>query len=331
MIAPMRIRRADEPGAIDEAAALILAGRLVAFPTETVYGLGANALDGAAVRRIFEAKGRPSFNPLIVHVPTIEAARGLAAEWSSVAEQLARRFWPGPLTLVVPKRSHVPDEVSAGLPTVALRLPAHAVARELLERAGVPIAAPSANRSTELSPTRAEHVAKSLGDRVELILDGGATEVGLESTVVDVTGDGAVILRPGRISLAELNEIVPTTRSTEQPQDAEPRHSPGMMERHYAPRARLELFSPDDAAELQRRIDEASEHGAIVGVVLRQELALSAKHVMKLPDNARQFGSLLYETLHTLDDAGCAMVFVQAPPAGSEWDAVRDRLQRAAR
>lgn len=327
----MRIRRADDPGAIDEAAALIRAGRLVAFPTETVYGLGANALDGAAVRKIFEAKGRPSFNPLIVHVPTIEAARGLASEWSDVAERLARRFWPGPLTLVVPKRAHVPDEVSAGLPTVALRLPAHTVARELLERADVPIAAPSANRSTELSPTRAEHVAKSLGDRIELILDGGATEMGLESTVVDVTGDHAVILRPGRISLEELSEIVRTSRATEQPRDSEPRNSPGMMERHYAPRARLELFSTDDAAELQRRIDEAAAHGANIGLVLRQELPLSAMHVMKLPDNARQFGSLLYETLHTLDDAGCAMVFVQSPPDGSEWDAIRDRLQRAAR
>jgi L-threonylcarbamoyladenylate synthase len=327
----MQIRSADDPEAIRAAAEIIRRGDLVAFPTETVYGLGANALDAGAVAKIFAAKGRPSFNPLIVHVGSVAQARELTTEWTAAAAKVAAAFWPGPLTIVLPKKPHVPDIVSAGLATVALRLPSHPVARLLLEQAGVPIAAPSANRSTELSPTRAEHVAKSLGDRVELILDGGLTEVGLESTVVDLTGETAVILRPGRVSLEELNAVVATVRSGEQPLEGEARSSPGMMERHYAPQARLELFDRDDLERLQRHIDSATERGALVGVVLREELPVRAPRLVRLPDSADSFGRLLYETLHTLDDAGCAMLFVQRPPAGSEWDAVRDRLQRAAR
>lgn len=327
----MRVVSVEEPSAIAEAAAIIRGGGLVAFPTETVYGLGANALEASAVRKIFDAKGRPSFNPLIVHVRDAAAARELAAAWPPAAEALAVKFWPGPLTIVVPKRSVVPDIVSAGLGTVALRVPSHPVARALLDAAGVPIAAPSANRSTELSPTRAEHVAKSLGDRVEMILDGGSTEVGLESTVVDVTGDVVVILRPGRISLDELNRVTRTIRGVDQPEEEAPRSSPGMMERHYAPRARLELFDAAEIEEVRRRVAAAHERGAKIAVLLHEELPVESELYVKLPRDARMYGRLLYETLHTFDDGGCDMIFVQRPPVGDEWAAILDRLQRAAR
>src|SRR5580704_9118195 len=190
---------------IIRAAELLRAGRLVAFPTETVYGLGANALDEIAVRRIFEAKGRPFSSPLIVHVSSIAMARELALEWPERAELLARQFWPGPLTIIVPKRSHVPDLVTAGLPSVGLRIPAHPLAQALLEAAEIPIAAPSATRFTELSPTTAEHVPEGLAD---MILDGGPCTVGIESTVISLAGSTPRILRPGMISQTEIEQVI---------------------------------------------------------------------------------------------------------------------------
>ena len=182
---------------IRKAAQLLRSGELVVFPTETVYGLGANALDPTAVRKIYALKGRPVTSPLIVHVASTEQARGFAAEWSEDAEQLAQEYWPGPLTMVVPKGKIIPDEVTAGLGTVGLRMPRHEVALELLREADVPIAAPSANRFTQLSPTTAEHVREAFGDETPFLLDGGPCEVGLESTVVAVTKDGLEVLRPG--------------------------------------------------------------------------------------------------------------------------------------
>ena len=192
------------PDEISRAASLLRAGQLVAFPTETVYGLGANALDAAAVEKIFTAKGRPNTIPLIVHIDSVQMAKTLAANWPDAAERLARRFWPGPLTLVLPKRAHVPDIVTAGLPTVGLRMPAHPIALELIRKAQLPIAAPSANRFTELSPTTAEHVRQALGSAVSLILDGGAAAVGIESTVLSLAGPHPVLLRPGMISIAQI-------------------------------------------------------------------------------------------------------------------------------
>ncbi|HEY0970121.1 MAG TPA: L-threonylcarbamoyladenylate synthase, partial [Gemmatimonadales bacterium] len=196
------------PQVLAHAASVLRRGGLVAFPTETVYGLGANALDSDAVARIYAAKGRPSFNPLIVHVADATAARTLATAWPEAAERLAAAFWPGPLTMVLPKQPRVTDLVTAGLPSVALRVPAHPVALALLRAAGIPIAAPSANRYTELSPTSAAHVERGLGDRVELILDAGPTRVGIESTVVDLTGERPVMLRPGIISADALAAVV---------------------------------------------------------------------------------------------------------------------------
>src|SRR5580704_16455051 len=197
-----------EASEVHRAAALIRAGELVAFPTETVYGLGANALDPAAVQKIYIAKGRPSSSPLIVHVDSIEMARWLAREWPEKAEKLARRFWPGPLTLVLLKKPRVPDELTAGLDTVGIRMPSNPIALALIREAGLPVAAPSANRFSELSPTTAEHVRAAMGDRVAMVLDGGRTTIGIESTVLSLAGPEAILLRPGMISQAEIEQVV---------------------------------------------------------------------------------------------------------------------------
>ena len=233
-----------EAATIARAAALLGQGRLVCFPTETVYGLGANALDPAAVNRIYEAKGRPAHNPLIVHVADAAAARRLVTAWPDAAERLAAKWWPGPLTLVLPKSREVPSEVTAGLGTVAIRVPAHPVALALLKAAGMPIAAPSANRSGELSPTTAEHVQRSLGDLVPMILDAGPTTVGIESTVIDLSDRAPVLLRPGMVTREEIEALIGPVTLPSPPIEAEaPRPSPGMLDRHYAPKGKLVLFS----------------------------------------------------------------------------------------
>jgi L-threonylcarbamoyladenylate synthase len=283
---------------VQRAAELILAGRLVAFPTETVYGLGANALDAEAVTRIFAAKGRPRTSPLIVHVDSIAMARGLASEWSQRAQLLAERYWPGPLTLVVPKRPLVPDIVTAGLGTVGLRMPAHPLALELIRAAGVPIAAPSANRFTELSPTAAGHVPDLLADYT---LDGGPAKVGIESTVLSLVGE-AVLLRPGVIPLTEIESLIGPVRIASEA--AEGAHaSPGMHERHYRPRTPLYL---------------GAGPGTGRGVVL------------DMPPDAREFAAVLYERLHRADAEGWDWIAVPMPPDTPEWAGVRDRLMRAA-
>jgi L-threonylcarbamoyladenylate synthase len=230
---------------IDRAAELLRAGRLVAFPTETVYGLGALALDAGAVGRIFEAKGRPPENPLIVHVPGLAEAGEVARELPEAARRLAATFWPGPLTLVVPKRPEVPDEVTAGLPTVAIRAPSHPAARALLARVGAPIAAPSAHRYTTVSPTTARPVMKGLDGRIDAVLDGGDTPVGIESTVLDVCGVVPRLLRPGAIGRDELErEVGPVELAAMVAAVGTAQASPGLARRHYAPAARVLAFLP---------------------------------------------------------------------------------------
>lgn len=323
----------DRPAAniISTAAELLKRGRLVAFPTETVYGLGAHALDPDAVGRIFAAKGRPSFNPLIVHVSGPDAARALATEWPERAKRLAEAFWPGPLTLVLPKRDVVPDVVTAGLTSVALRMPSHPVALALLRAAKIPLAAPSANRSTAISPTTAEHVAKSLGDRVDLILDAGPTHLGIESTVVDLTADPAVLLRPGAISRERLTALIGPVAEPAPASDGAPRASPGMMQRHYAPRARVQIVSEADAEQALSAIAEARARRQRVGALVYEPTTLEADHTISLPADPEGYARELYAALHALDDAGCAVILVQRLPDDSAWDAPRDRLARAAR
>lgn len=324
-----------DPEALAEAGALLRAGGLVAFPTETVYGLGAHALDPVAVHRIYEAKGRPSHNPLIVHVAGPAEARRVVREWPERAERLAAAFWPGPLTLVLPRHRDVPDEVTGGGDTVAVRVPAHPVALGLLRAAGVPVAAPSANRSTEVSPTTARHVVKGLGDRVDLVLDGGPTRVGIESTVVDLSGATPVLLRPGMLGPAELEPIVgmlalPGPRA--EGESALP--SPGMLERHYAPRARLVLFDPHDAAELaraRRSVADARALGRRTGALVIAAEPAEVDEARRLPADPHAYAQRLYDALHTLDDAGCDVVIVERVPDGPAWLGVRDRLERAAK
>lgn len=324
---------APDPGVLEEAAAVLRAGGLVAFPTETVYGLGANALDADAVQRIFAAKGRPSYNPVIAHVADIAGAQALVTEWPPLAQALAERFWPGPLTLTLPKRSIVPDTVTAGRATVAVRIPAHPVARALIAVAGIPVAAPSANRFTELSPVTAAQVARSLGDRVDLILDGGRTDVGIESTVVDLTTTPPVLLRPGTITRAELEAITgPLGAPAPLAREDAPRAAPGMIARHYAPRARVRLVTSARFDAVAR--ENAARTDARVAAVTWSPHAFAAAMTVgthhHLPSDASGYAAGLYDALHAVDEAGCAEVLVEAPPEDSAWDGVRDRLMRAA-
>src|SRR5437763_8542920 len=233
-----------DSAAIASAADVLRSGGLVAFPTETVYGLGANALDADAVGRIFAAKGRPAANPIIVHVADAAGVGAVVADWPDAAARLAERFWPGPLTLVLPKRDAVPDVVTAGGPTVAVRVPAHPVAHALLRAAGVPVAAPSANRSSELSPTTAGHVLHGLGGRIDLILDAGPCPGGIESTVLDVTNDPPRLLRPGLVTPAQIEAVIGPIQRFGEPAGSVLR-SPGLLAKHYAPRAPLELAGDD--------------------------------------------------------------------------------------
>lgn len=304
----------------------------MAFPTETVYGLGANALDAAAVARIFAAKGRPPTNPLIVHVPDTQAAKQWVRAWPPAAERLAAAFWPGPLTLVLPKDPRIPGIVTAGLDAVGVRVPAHALARELLEIAGVPIAAPSANRSTELSPTRAEHVERSLGDAIDGIVDGGPTSVGLESAVIDLTGAEPRLLRPGSLDPERLREVCGAL-DWGQPvvaREGVPQLSPGSMERHYAPRAQLMLVDATDAKRATEAATQLRARGRKVACLGFGQLRVPADwtHVFDAndPDGV---GRELYARLHELDSIGAEYVFMERPPAGHRWLAIRDRLQRA--
>jgi L-threonylcarbamoyladenylate synthase len=320
--------RPDE-AIIARAAEILRGGGLVAFPTETVYGLGANALDAAAVERIYAAKGRPAYNPLIVHVADAANVLEVASEWPEKAARLARAFWPGPLTLVVPKRAEVPPGVTAGLDTVAVRVPSHPVARALLAAARVPIAAPSANRSTEVSPTTGSHVEKSLGESVDLILDAGPTQVGIESTVVDVSMDPPVVLRPGMIAREDLARVIGSLGDSPRAGGNEARRSPGMLDRHYAPRAALLLVDVSRARDVFEQMQLAGQRA---GAILRGSTIRSAQQdlIVELPDDPARFAAGLYAALHRLDDARAEVIVVERPPDRPEWHAVLDRLERAA-
>jgi L-threonylcarbamoyladenylate synthase len=331
---------------IAHAAHLLRAGRLVAFPTETVYGLGANALDPEAVARIYAVKRRPATSPLIVHVASIEMAKSLVQTWPEMADQLAKQFWPGPLTLVL-ATTHVgtaalgfPGEqssaahsptipliVTAGLPTVGLRMPAHPVAQALIEAAGVPLAAPSANRFTELSPTTAEHVRKSLGNEIDYILDGGPCTVGIESTVLSLVGtlvgtlfeQEPILLRPGGISRKDLEALIgPVALAQEIKAGAHP--APGMHPRHYSPRTPLFLVTDGNLPD----------HGQ--GIYLQHEHPPSRADIKihQMPQSPANYAAALYEKLHQADAANADWIAVDQPPNEPEWEAVQDRLKRAA-
>jgi L-threonylcarbamoyladenylate synthase len=335
---PTPIRSIDpddpDPGLLEEAAQILRAGGLVAFATETVYGLGADATNPEAVARIFEAKGRPPSNPLIVHADRLRMARSCVTGWPAEASILARRFWPGPLTLVLPRSGLIPDVVTAGRETVGVRIPKPNSARELIRRAGRPVAAPSANRSTGLSPTRAQHVLKDLEGRVDLVLDSGPTAVGLESTVLDLTSDMPRVLRPGPIEPRQLRWALRdrrdrlhgrsssvSTRPTASPS------SPGQMAVHYRPRTPAVRVEPEQLGSFPWPARFAL-------LVLGRDPAVipplpEAVSRFELTDPEQAAGAL-YATLHQWDELGLDLIAIVPPPDLPRWQAIRDRLQRAA-
>ncbi|WP_079436801.1 L-threonylcarbamoyladenylate synthase [Zoogloea sp. LCSB751] len=311
---------------IRRAVELLRQGELVALPTETVYGLGADALNPDAAARIFAAKGRPADHPLIVHLPDAEQLTTWARDIPKEAIALARAFWPGPLTLILKKEEGVPDVVTGGQDTVGLRVPNHPVALELLRAFGSGIAAPSANRFGRISPTTAEHVRQELGDRVALILDGGPCEVGLESTILDLSRDVPVILRPGAIGVDDIARVIgrrPRLRGEEVQPDAAPRVS-GALAAHYAPRTPLELVSAEDIAARVRAGDAVlARRTAPAGLPADVTWIVA-------PADPAGYGHDLYAALRSLDESPAVRIFVEALPDAPEWAAVADRLGRAA-
>ena len=324
---------AQTTAAVERAVRILRAGGLVAIPTETVYGLAAVATDADAVGRIFAAKGRHATNPLIVHVADEAMARGLAASWPATAARLTAALWPGPLTVVVPRGPRIPDVVTAGGDTVALRCPGHPLTRLLLETLDEPLAAPSANRSLSVSPTTATHVLDSLGNRVDLILDAGPCTHGIESTVVDCTADPPLILRHGPLTAGKLAEALgaPVAAGAARP-GAGPARAPGQLARHYAPRTPLEL-----SADAPRRVAALLGVGRRVGWLTTAADAPTTRHlaashdlvIVPMPAEPDAYAAMLYAALHALDKRELATIVVDTPPDTDAWHAIRDRLTRA--
>ncbi len=308
---------------VQRAVEILRSGGLVAFPTETVYGLGADATSEAAVRRIFAAKGRPATNPLIVHVADIDAARRYVTEWSDAAQTLAAVWWPGPLTLVLPKTDEIPDLVTAGRASVGLRAPDHPIALDLLRAFGKPVAAPSANRSNHVSPTTAAHVRDELGEAVDVILDGGPCRVGIESTVLDLSGPRPTILRPGGVSRRQIEAIIgPVEVASAAVAPGESAASPGQHPVHYAPRSPAFRFETS-----QRGIVPADNTGLLVvgtGEQLRQW-----GRIVAMPRVADEYARHFYAILRDVDGQNVRAIYIEMPPDRPEWAAIRDRIARA--
>ena len=309
---------------IDEAARRLQAGGLIALPTETVYGLGADALNPRAVARIFEVKQRPFFDPLIVHVPDVESVKPLVTDFPATAMELAGRFWPGPLTLVLPKNSIVPDIVTAGLPTVAIRVPSHPVARALLRAAGCPVAAPSANPFGRISPTTAEHVRDQLGDQVDLILDGGPCRVGVESTVVSVVDSPPVLLRHGGVTIEQLVAVIGEVATVSKTGDDGPQQAPGMLLKHYSPETPLSVA--DDVSSTPPSHD--------VGVLAFQHgppsPGFGAVEILSATGDPTEAAANLFAALRRLDASGVRLILAEPAPDHGLGRAINDRLRRAA-
>ena len=311
---------------IDKAVAILKRGGLVAFPTETVYGLGADASNPAAIKKLYAAKGRPADHPVIVHLADVAQLPQWACEITPAAQKLAQKFWPGPLTMILRRAPGVSDAVTGGQDTVGLRIPSHPVAHALLKKFGGGIAAPSANRFGRVSATTAEHVRQEFAGSIDLVLDGGQSEVGIESTIVDATGKQPVLLRPGHISAREIEQTVrvPLTAST-----AESPRAPGTLVRHYAPATPLMVMEGDLLLELAASL---TRQGKRVAVLARGTLRplLSALTWIAAPHDAAAYAHDLYANLRMLDAAACDAILVEKPPQQPEWAAVNDRIDRAA-
>ena len=321
--------------AVERAAALLRAGELVALPTETVYGLAANALDAAAVEKIFSVKGRPAHNPIIVHVADAAMARQCVREWPVSAELLAKAFWPGPLTLVLRRSPQVPDVVTAGGETVGVRWPSHPFMQAVIRRCGFPLAAPSANVSNAVSPTNAGHVHRALGGRIPLIIDGGQAQVGIESTVLDLSGARARVLRPGMIHAESLAAALgaEVAEGESVAGSDETLRSPGLLPKHYAPKAKLVLWSWRDEGDLLGQVKSKIVQGSSVHVIAHTHIPSGHRlqGVSVIPHDAEAFARAIYAELHRCDAEGADWIVVETLPEGHEWRGVADRLARAGR
>ncbi|MBE7048053.1 MAG: threonylcarbamoyl-AMP synthase [Ruminococcaceae bacterium] len=322
----------DDLSVIDEAAALLAQGGLVAFPTETVYGLGANVLDEEAVRRIFQAKGRPQDNPLIVHVCNREMLCRVVKEIPQKADALIRAFWPGPLTIILEKSNWIPVSVTAGLATVAVRMPSHPAALRLIEKSGVPIAAPSANISGTPSTTRAAHVIADLTGKVDYIIDGGMCQVGLESTVIDLTGEEPQILRPGGVSFEELQEVLGKVAYEPALQDSrQVPKSPGMKYRHYAPKAELMLVEPKQRESIPTIFAEKKTLGKKTGLLCCSDETYQADVVINCGSSAAIYAQRLFDSLRRMDEEGVDFILAELPEdEGGIVPALKNRMLKAA-
>jgi L-threonylcarbamoyladenylate synthase len=324
---------ADFAIALREAAQQLRAGELVAVPTETVYGLAANALRADAVAKIYAVKGRPAHNPIIVHVRSLAMARDCAVSWPPVAEKLAQAFWPGPMTLVLPRAAAVPDLVAAGGKTIGIRWPAHPFMQALIAECGFPLAAPSANLANQVSPTTAAHVRAALDGRIPLIVDAGPAAVGIESTVVDVTVEPPVVLRPGMISAAAIGAALKTPISGRGGASHDPAlRSPGLLARHYSPRARLQLASWESDRSLEQLAGASGLPLERIHIIAWNRIPRQGRfgRVAVIPEDAEAYARALYAELHTGDELGAALILVENPPETTEWEGIRDRLRRAA-
>lgn len=318
--------------AVSKASDALRAGQVVALPTETVYGLAANAFDATAVANIFRIKGRPSHNPIIVHVASLEMAARCVQSWPKLADRLAKAFWPGPLTLVLPRSAEIPDIVTAGGPTVGLRWPSHPFIQAVIQRCGFPLAAPSANRSNQVSPTNAQHVAKQLADKIPLIVDGGQAQVGIESTVLDISASPPRILRPGMVHEQALIAVAGALAGTTGA-EGEILKSPGLLQKHYSPRARLVLLGWKDDTDLRNQVERLQMDCARTHVIAHTNIpSMQAfASVSVIPHDAEAFARAMYAQFHECDDAGAEWIIVEHVPNTPEWRAVADRLNRASR
>lgn len=316
--------------AVERAVALLCAGAVVALPTETVYGLAANALDEKAVAKIFQIKGRPAHNPLIVHVAGQTMARRCVTEFPLLAEKLSRAFWPGPLTLVLPGAEQIPANVTAGGRTVAIRWPAHPFIQAVIRGCDFPLAAPSANLSNRVSPTNADHVRAQLAGQIPLIVDGGQSQVGIESTVLDLTVSPPAILRPGMIHMESLAAVTGLLAdSADHVKDG--LRSPGQLPKHYSPKAKLWVLDWDDEEALRARIATLGVNPLGVQILAHTRIPSGENFagVSVIPHDAEAFARALYAELHRCDDTGVAHIIVEKPPDLSEWTGINDRLRRA--
>jgi len=316
--------------AISMASGLLQRGEIVALPTETVYGLAANALDARAVRKIFDAKKRPPTNPLIVHVTGIEMAKRYVLEWPKQAEILAKKFWPGPLSLVLRKSPEIPSEVTAGGDTVAIRSPKHPIFQDVIKACNFPLAAPSANRSNHISPTTAEHVQQSLKNNVPLIIDAGPCQVGIESTVIDLTNPKKIsILRPGIISSDDISLCL-SEHINKEAEPSEILKSPGLLSHHYSPSKKLYLFAGQDVGQLLKLVWEKGWSPPLCALMtLSLQTGEAFSRIIQMPATPKEYAKNLYKTLYVCEICQVSAIFVELPPDTPAWQGVRDRLLRA--